>query len=287
MPEIRDEVIETIAGPTRLRVVGGDGPRPPLVLLHGGPGLTWDYLEEFDALASQGFPVIYYDQLGSGGSSATPADAVTLERLLTQLEAVLADTVGGGAYALLAHSAGSILGLEHALRRPAGLARMILANGYAASAHAAVSIARHARSLPPEQAAAIAASAMGEPAYAAATGTFYSRHVFRVPPSPGLQRTFAALAENPGVGRRLWGADVFHLTGQYAGWDVVDRLGELDLPVLVYRGEHDETGFECMDPIMAALPHARGMVVPDASHVPHMERPDVTLRLVRDFLSQT
>lgn len=284
MPGLRDELVETAAGPTRLRIAGTGGGRMPLVLVHGGPGLTWDYLEDFDALATEGFPVVYYDQLGSGGSAATPAEAVTLDRLLAQLDAVIAVAAGTGPYALLAHSAGSVIGFEHALRRPTGLRRLIIANGYAASAHVAASIARHVRTLPAEQAAAIASSSVGDPAYAAGMSTFYERHVFRVPPSAGLLRTLAAQAENPGVGRRLWGPDIFHPTGLYAGWDVSDRLAEIELPVLAYRGEHDETGAECMDPIMAGLPRVEGFVVPDASHVPHMERPDIVLERVAAFL---
>jgi len=285
MPDVLDEVIETPVGPTRLRVVGADGPRTPVVTVHGGPGMTWDYLEEFDALAEQGFPVIHYDQLGSGGSSATPAEAVTLARLLDQLDAVLARTVSGP-YAVLTHSSGSAIGLEHALRHPPGLERLILASGFAASRHIAASLARLVRSLPPEQQAAIAASDFDDPAYAAGIMTFYRRHVFRVAPSPGLQRSLAAVVENPGVNRRLWGQDIFHLTGLYADWNVVDRLSEIAVPVLAYRGEHDEAGAECMDPMMAGLPRVEGVVVAGASHVPHIEQPDFTLRLVGDFLAR-
>lgn len=284
MPEVVDEVVDTAAGPTRLRVVGGSGTRIPLVVVHGGPGMTWDYLEELDALAGRGFPVIHYDQLGTGGSSATPAGEVTLARLLDQLDAVLARTVTGP-YALLTHSSGSVIGLEHALRRPPGLARLIAANGFAASRHIATSLARLIRFLPPEQYAAIAASERGSPDYAAAIATFYGRHVFRTAASPGLQRSLAAVTENPAVFRRLWGADIFHLTEQYADWNVVDRLPEITVPVLVYHGEHDEAGFECMEPLLASLPHVEGVVIPEASHVPHMERPEVTLRLIEDFLA--
>ena len=285
MPGVQDEIVDTPAGPTRLRVAGGGGTRLPLVVIHGGPGLTWDYLEEFDALSAQGFPVIQYDQLGSGGSSATPAAQVTLARLLDQLDAVLARTVTGP-YAVLTHSSGSVIGLEHALRRPAGLARLVLANGFAASRHIAASIARLGRALPSDQAAAIAASDFGNPAYAAGVATFYGRHVFRTAPSPGLQRSLSAITESPAVNQRLWGRDIFHLSGLYADWDVVQRLAEIAVPTLAYCGEHDEAGFECMDPITASLPGVEAVVMPGTSHVPHMEQPEATLRLVGDFLAR-
>ena len=42
---------------------------PPLILLHGGPGGTHDYLTPLAELASDGFPVVFYDQLGNGNST--------------------------------------------------------------------------------------------------------------------------------------------------------------------------------------------------------------------------
>jgi pimeloyl-ACP methyl ester carboxylesterase len=41
----------------------------PLVVLHGGPGLTHDYLIPIADLAAAGRPVILYDQIGNGRSS--------------------------------------------------------------------------------------------------------------------------------------------------------------------------------------------------------------------------
>src|SRR5258708_4575062 len=57
------------------RSVGGGGTHEgvPLVILHGGPGVPHDYLENLEALASDNQRVIFYDQLG-GGRSARPVD---------------------------------------------------------------------------------------------------------------------------------------------------------------------------------------------------------------------
>ena len=44
------------------------GGQAPVVLLHGGPGATHDYLEPLLALADGGRPVVLYDQLGNGRS---------------------------------------------------------------------------------------------------------------------------------------------------------------------------------------------------------------------------
>jgi len=45
-----------------------------VLLLHGGPGFSHDYMECFeDFLPKEGMEIYYYDQLGSGNSDA-PAD---------------------------------------------------------------------------------------------------------------------------------------------------------------------------------------------------------------------
>ncbi|HEX6742428.1 MAG TPA: hypothetical protein VF079_11615, partial [Sphingomicrobium sp.] len=49
----------------------GNNPKLKLLLLHGGPGATHEYLEAFDSfLPREGIEYYYYDQLGSGNSDA-------------------------------------------------------------------------------------------------------------------------------------------------------------------------------------------------------------------------
>src|SRR5215470_16303515 len=45
--------------------VRGTGTRTPLLVLHGGPGIPHDYLENLELLGDER-PVIFFDQLGCG-----------------------------------------------------------------------------------------------------------------------------------------------------------------------------------------------------------------------------
>ena len=61
----------------------GGGEAAPLVIVHGGPGATHDYLEPLEALAD-GRPAVFYHQLGAGTSHApddVPADATRPARM--------------------------------------------------------------------------------------------------------------------------------------------------------------------------------------------------------------
>ena len=54
---------------TYYRIVGEPSGRPPLLLLHGGPGSTHNYFEVLDRVAGEtGRQVISYDQIGCGES---------------------------------------------------------------------------------------------------------------------------------------------------------------------------------------------------------------------------
>lgn len=46
--------------------------RPAVVVVHGGPGSSHDYLLGLCVLAEDGWPVVHYDQLGNGGSTHLP-----------------------------------------------------------------------------------------------------------------------------------------------------------------------------------------------------------------------
>ena len=61
---------------TWYRVTGELGAgRPAVVVVHGGPGSTHDYLLPLARLAEDGWPVVHYDQLGNGGSTHLPDSA--------------------------------------------------------------------------------------------------------------------------------------------------------------------------------------------------------------------
>jgi proline iminopeptidase len=57
----------TVPGGRIWYCVRGNDRGVPLVVVHGGPGATHDYLEPIVALA-EARPVVFYDQLGAGRS---------------------------------------------------------------------------------------------------------------------------------------------------------------------------------------------------------------------------
>ena len=83
------------------------GSPAPLVVLHGGPGATHDYLTPIAELSDTGRAVVLYDQLGNGNSTHFPergADFWTVDLFVREL-ANLIDHLGlGGRYHMLGQS---------------------------------------------------------------------------------------------------------------------------------------------------------------------------------------
>ncbi len=59
------------------------GEKPVVIALHGGPAFTHNYILPLKLLASMGYPVLFYDQCGCGGSSFVSDPAKDAPWLLT------------------------------------------------------------------------------------------------------------------------------------------------------------------------------------------------------------
>jgi L-proline amide hydrolase len=112
---------------------------------------------------------------------------------------------------------------------------------------------------------------------------FYERHVCRVVPFPDcVQQSFAQIGE---VYWTMNGPSEFHIVGTIKDWSVVDRLGEIDVPTLVVTGEHDEATPAINRTVSDGIRGARSVIVPDASHMAHVEHTAEYLALLDEFLS--
>src|SRR6201991_1609010 len=97
----------------------GNNPRIKVLLLHGGPAMTHEYLECFESFfPKEGFEMIEYDQLGSYYSDQ-PRDSSlwTTPRFVEEVEQVRkALNLDKSNFYVLGNSWGGILAMEYALK---------------------------------------------------------------------------------------------------------------------------------------------------------------------------
>lgn len=104
---------------------------PPLILLHGGPGLSETALfRHFNAPLERSFTVVYWDQRGAGKSfdRAIPRSSMTVEQFVSDLDELVSAVctrVGTTKVAIYGHSWGSALGVLYAGRFPEKVAAYV------------------------------------------------------------------------------------------------------------------------------------------------------------------
>ncbi|WP_232666086.1 proline iminopeptidase-family hydrolase [Pseudonocardia sp. TRM90224] len=280
---------------TWFRVTGELGAGPaPLVVVHGGPGCTSDYvLTIADIAAGTGRAVIHYDQLGNGRSTHLPdrgADFWMPQLFLDELDNLLAELDVAQGYHLLGQSWGGMLGAEHAVRGPAGLRSLTIADSPASMALWLAGAAELRAQLPLDVQATLdaheAAATYEHPEYLAAVQVFYDRHVCRVVPNPPeVAATFAAMEADPTVYRTMNGPTEFHVIGTLREWSIVERLDRVAVPTLVVSGAHDEATPECVRPFVERIPDVRQHVFAESSHMPHVEEREAFMAVLAEFLA--
>ncbi|ALI03589.1 acetoin dehydrogenase dihydrolipoyllysine-residue acetyltransferase subunit [Pseudomonas sp. FW306-02-F02-AA] len=284
-------------GPYRTwyRITGdlGDG-RTPLVILHGGPGCTHDYVDAFKDIATSGYPVIHYDQLGNGRSTHLPekdSSFWNVALFLDELENLLDHLGISDNYALLGQSWGGMLASEHAVLRPTGLRALIVANS-PADMGVWIREAHRLRLLLPYDVQQTLlkherAGTLKSAEYLEATRVFYDRHVCRVTPWPGeVSRTFAQIDADPTVYHAMNGPTEFHVIGSMKDWTIIDRLWQISVPTLLISGLYDEATPTVVKPYLDHIPDVRWALFENSSHMPHVEERMACMGTVVRFLDE-
>jgi len=266
--------------------------KAPLVVLHGGPGVPHDYTLRIARLAEQGRPVVHYDQIGCGRSTHLPgrgADFWEVQLFLDELDNLLGGLGIGESYDVLGQSWGGMLAAEHAVRRPAGLRALVIANSPASMGLWLSEANRLRAELPPDVQATLLrheqAGTTDSSEYLKAEKVFYDKHVCRVVPNPAeVVASFDALAKDPTVYHTMNGPSEFHVIGTMKDWTVIERLGQVTAPTLLINGRFDEATPACVQPFADRIPDVRWEVFENSSHLPQVEEEERYLQVVGAFL---
>ena len=270
--------------------------RLPLLIAHGGPGMTHDYLLPLRELATAGRQVVFYDQLGNGNSTHLPEkvndrEFWTPELFLTELSNVIEHLDFGRGMHFLGQSWGGMLGIEYAVRRPEELVSLILADSPSSMSTWATELGRLREGLPEDIRRVLdeceAAETTDSREYANATLAFYRRHLCRLDPWPeGMQKTYDLAVQFPTVYGTMIGPSEFTVTGSLSSWEMDDQLSRISVPTLVLHGEFDEATDEVVRASRELIPTVEYQKIAGASHTPHLEKPQLTIPILAEFLAR-
>lgn len=271
-----------------VNVVGG-GRRPPLLVLHGGPGAGSDYLEPLGDLGADR-AVVFYDQLGCGRSDKPDNPALwRTDRFVAELDAVR-HALRLNRYHLYGHSWGGWLAIEYLLRPSSrGVAAVVLAST-SGSAAQFVAGTRYLRTLlsPEVQQTLAYYEAKGDltaPEYLDAVNVFYQNFLCRLDPWPEQLLRSAANLDGNQVYATMNGPNEFSITGNLASWDRTAQLDRVHNPVLLTRGRYDEFAESCTDTLQRRLPRTERVEFPNSAHMAMLEEPQAYIHALATFLS--
>ncbi|HEX8315648.1 MAG TPA: proline iminopeptidase-family hydrolase, partial [Flavisolibacter sp.] len=225
----------------------GNNPRIKILLLHGGPSMTHEYMECFESFfPKEGFEFYEYDQLGSYYSDQpTDSSLWTTERFVEEVEQVR-KAIGAEAknFYVLGNSWGGILAMGYALKYQQNLKGLIVANMMAsAPAYGKYADEVLAKQMDPEVLAEVrvmeAKADVANPRYMELLiPNFYKQHLCRLAQWPDpVNRTFKHV--NATIYTIMQGPSEFGIRGRLAAWDIKNRLKEIMVPTLMIGAKHD------------------------------------------------
>lgn len=272
----------------------GKNPRIKILLLHGGPAMTHEYMECFESFFPQeGFEFYEYDQLGSYYSDQ-PADSSlwTTERFVEEVEqvrkAIGADSTN---FYILGNSWGGILGMAYTLKYQHNMKALMVANMMASCPeYGRYADEVLAKQMPPEVVTEIRGlEVKGEfsnPRYMELlTKYFYTKHVCRLPEWPDAVNRSLKHA-NGTIYTLMQGPSEFGISGRLANWDVKNRLKEIKIPTLMIGAAHDTMDPKAMEEQSKLVQKGRYFHCPNGSHLAMWDDQEVfmngVIRFVRD-----
>ena len=287
-----------LAGVRMVPVVGGKykvwtkrigSGRIKVLVLHGGPGFSHDYLEALESfLPDAGIEMYYYDQLGCNNSDH-PEDAAlwTIERYVEEVEEVR-EGLQLNSFVLYGHSFGGALAMEYALKYPQHLRGLIVSNMAASSA----SFLRHTATWKLQLSAADqgkmksleAREAYDSPEYQhIMMDLLYPQMLCRTKPWPsGFTR--ALERANMTIYNQMQGRSEFLVTGNLRNWDVWARLHEIRVKTLMIGARYDEMDPEDMKRMSTLVSNGTYAYCPNGSHLCMWDDQAVYFRHLLGFL---
>ena len=253
----------------------GNNPKIKILLLHGGPAMTHEYMECFETFFQrEGFEFYEYDQLGSYYSDQ-PNDTTLwkTERFVEEVEQVR-QAIGADQsnFYIVGNSWGGILGMEYALKYQKNMKALLVSN-MVASAPEYGKYAQEvlAKQMNPKILAEIRAieakKDFTNPRYMELLiPNFYHEHICRLTNWPdALNRSFKHA--NNAIYTQMQGPSEFGISGLLANWDIKNRLKEISIPTLMIGAKYDTMDPKAMEEQSKMVQHGEYLYCPNGSHL--------------------
>ena len=291
--QVRELRVPFLEYSTYVRIVGESTEHAPIILLHGGPGSTHNYMELLDSVADTGRQVISYDQLGCGNSYLDGHPQLwTMETWISELETII-EYLKLERFYIMGQSWGGMLLLEYLLRHgnEGKVKGAVLSSTLPASWLWAKEQHRMIRFMTQEEQAIIRkAEETGDfsnPEYLDVNEHFMQLHCAG-PYVPGVDPECLTRPKKSGHESYLygWGPNEYNPTGSLKDFDVIDRLGEIKVPCLVMSGTDDLCTPLIAKTMADRIPNAKWHLFAGARHMCYADSNEEYIQVLSNWMQE-
>ena len=245
-----------------------------LLLLHGGPGATHEYYENFPShLDTQTYSLYFYDQLGSYFSDNPPLDNTwQIDRVVDEIETVR-KAYDLGAFYLLGHSWGGVLAIHYALKYPEHLKGLILSN----TPLSEESGQTYRRELMENIRKELKAEMGRKPKKQEIDKVYKRRHRYGMDSIPEV---FSRLNRHYNRDRKVWKNG---LTNR-KDWSLEETIKGIATPCLIIGSEQDFIDPDDCIVMDRHIPNSEAVILPGAPHFPMWSDPERYFGVIDRFV---
>ncbi|MDE3184905.1 MAG: alpha/beta fold hydrolase [Bacteroidota bacterium] len=283
----------TVNGARLWVVLVGHG--DPLIIIPGGPGGSHIGYRSFDSLAKDN-EIVYFDAFGRGKSdTAKDVKEYTLARDIDDIEG-LRKALGFEKWNVLGHSYGGVVAQGYALKYPAHVGHLILANTFHSyimwQANDDNSNHEIKMNYPEVWDSLMIIREKGAVSSDPAHQELYSKvpygFLYAYNPNNFISRGGKPYPNsfNSKLYYQMVGKDGDFIVGNDIGnFDYRKQLKNLKMPVLIYGGRYDRVAIpRMMEKFKEYCPQAKFVMFEKSGHNPQVEEPEKLFPLIESFL---
>ena len=272
----------------------------PLMIVHGGPGASHDYLMPYLLPLARGNKLIFIDERGSGRSEKLEdASQYTVENMVEDVESVR-QALHLGKISLMGHSYGGVLAQAYAFKYQQNLTHLVLGGTFYSTSEMNKVLAEQKRSMPPEELAKLEALEKAglfnkgkdwekgryPDDYAKlAWGDGYFPYLYQRRPDPNYDPAAGNTSTSWDLYREMWGSDgEFVIDGNLKSVEYLDKLSSIHVPTLLICGDHDESNPRLSRTMHEKIAGSKLAIMPQSGHMAFVDQPNLYIKTVADFL---
>ncbi len=284
LPQMQEKVISANGAQLYCQYVGNGN---PIIVVHGAPPLSQDYLLPFLSELSENNMVVFYDQRGCGHSTSELTEKqVNVPTFVEDIESIR-HAFHFDKITVLGHSWGSFLAMQYVIRHPDAVDKLILIGTMPASQDELFQfISDITKRLAPVH---------DEIELIKATDLYKSGDPETV--EKELKIVFQTYLYNPEDINKLnfrlpqqgilTGLKTFDLVCSevfFKPFNIFNELSAIKCPTLILHGDSDPISYRMAEHINQTIPNSKFMKIDNCGHFPYVEQPCVMFSTIKAFL---